>query len=219
MCLAHLRSGHDLVQGRRMKVSAPDIRSAVTHAESLTSAEFVVVGFARAHGHHGLSALFALAGALISLSFLLYTHLEIEHDAVLPLVVLGAVIGYAVSRVPPLLRLLVGQPDLMATTERAAAYSFLQHHVHTTTGRTGILVAHFAFERRTVVLADLGIERAMGTSTWEAIRQRCATHITTGGINAMGTALADLAWALQPKLPRTDNDDNELSDDMQHGGR
>jgi putative membrane protein len=202
-----------------MTTISPQVTAAVTQAESLTSAEFIVVGFARAHGHHGLSALAALAGALVSLSFLLYTHLEVEHDAVLPLVLLGSVICYVLSRVPSVLRVLVGQHDLMAACDRAAAHSFLQHHVHTTAGRTGILVAHFAFERRTIVLADIGIERSVGKATWDGIRVACIAMITATGISAIGPALHDMARALQPKLPRSDDDRNELSDDMQHGGR
>ena len=101
----------------------------------------------------------------------------------------------------------------MRTKARAA---FHDHGIADTRGRTGILVYVSRLERKAEVLADRGVREAVEAQAWEtaALAIRSAAGRRAPDAAALATAIASLGDLLQPVLPRSGDDVNELADEI-----
>ncbi len=119
-----------------------------------------------------------------------------------------------------LLMLLMPQPVRLAlvprTVKRERAHrhaieQFLAQNLHTTAGRTGVLIFVSVAERYAEVLADTGIDAKVPEGTWQTIVDRLTARISEGrpadgfaeAIHAAGKHLAE-------HFPPGSNDPNEL---------
>ena len=121
---------------------------------------------------------------------------------------------------PPQLAEEAGDPVLQFEQEERAVEAFrigrrVARGVADTRGRTGVLLYVGVSERRAVVLADLGVRRAAPAEPWArataAIDQAVARGEPASALPPLILALADLCSAC---LPRQDDDENELSDEV-----
>lgn len=99
--------------------------------------------------------------------------------------------------------------------ERRASDQFLAQNLHTTSGRTGVLIFVSALERRAVICADTAIDSVVAPGVWQTIVDRLTDAIgndqpTEGFIRAIDDIGALLAQHFPPGSP----DDNALPDHL-----
>ncbi len=205
------------------------IEQAVADAESKTSAEIVPV-LATASGRYDRAEdLIGLwTGAVfLAVTWFLFRNAQMEADwgiawgryelpALLAALVLGFVVGVvAGTRIAWLRRLFTPQAQMREEVDLSAREAFVDWRVHRTGADTGVLVYISLFERMTAVLADGAALDALGQ---EGLQGLCADLTAVLQSPAPGAGLCQflgkLGDELAPKLPRSDDDKNELPDNL-----
>lgn len=192
------------------------VKSAVKEIEQQTSAE-VVVAVAPESGYYRAADLYA--GALCSFAalcvFLYHPH---PFDfTFLPFELLAAFgVGMLLSMgVPPVRRALTTRRVRYEQVQVAARAAFVDHNVHMTRARTGVLVFVSWFERRVIVVADVGVPLDEIADRWEALAERLDGAIKKGNPETFLSSLRYFGAVLAEVLPRSPDDENELPDDVQ----
>jgi len=115
----------------------------------------------------------------------------------------------------PLRIALVPRAVKRARAHRHAMEQFLAQNLHTTKGRTGILLFVSAAEHYAEVIADEGIYAKVPAETWDGVVAILTDHISRGksadGFVAAITACADI---LAEHFPPGSADKNELPDHL-----
>jgi putative membrane protein len=192
-----------------------EVRDRIVAIEKRTGAELVVTVGGRS-GHYGHAD--ALFGALCSLSVLLvyYFHpAPLPDDVSLATAILCYPAGMLVARaISPLRRLFCRKRLLRDNLRREARARFVDQGIGGTTGRTGVLIYVSRFERGAEVVADAGIPvEAMGLAWQDAIRS-VDTAARRSRVADFLAALDKLGDALAAAVPRSDDDRNELPDEV-----
>jgi putative membrane protein len=188
------------------------VKSAVGALEKDTRAEVVVaVRPCSASYRHTDLAVGAFVALLVLCVFLYhprpfdFTFLPLE---LLASFAFGAVVT---ASVPALRRALTSRRLMRQSAELAARAAFVDLGVHRTKGRSGVLVFVAAFERRVVVLTDMGVPtEAMGEG-WKDCCARLEARARKGPTELVA-ALVELGPLLAKALPRMADDENELAD-------
>lgn len=191
------------------------VEAAVRAVESQTSVEVVVAVRPSSGTYRHTDYLVGGFVAMTVLCVFLY-HPEPFDWTYLPLEVLAsALFGVLVSAwFDPLRRLLTSR-TLMSDNATARARSFfVEQQLSRTRDRTGVLVFLSVFERRVVVVCDIGVdEAALGTAFADAKRKlERAVGGFGGGVDAFVPALLSLGPIFAGALPRRADDVNELPD-------
>ena len=187
--------------------------AAVQAVESRTSAELVVVVRLRSgtypEAHHRAGALLAM----IVLLLLLFLPQEFAVAGIPLQVGIAYALGFFAAKwAPPLERLLASRAQLAERTRLAAHAELETGGITKTRGRTGVLVYFSALERRTLVVADHGVEPALATAGFASAERAILDAAARLDPDAFVTALEALGPALEGPLPRGDDDENELDD-------
>lgn len=190
------------------------LHEAVRAAETRTVGEIVPVIVERSddHPHAGWLAALVFVGAG---SALLEPHLPWDHPAlVLAAQAALAVLGWALAKwSPSFARLYVSESRATHTAEEQAAQEFHLLELHRTEAQTGVLIFVSLFERRVIVLADRGVNSAVGPEHWDAVDRAVLDGIRAGslrdglleGIRLTGDVLAQ-------HFPSPDGGRNQLPD-------
>ena len=189
------------------------IEEVVGSIETRTDAEVVVVANLRSDAWPELGLRAALLVTGLVLSIVVWSPWTF-HVGWLPLelLVLGWVSAWAVKTSPRALRLLIGRQRIRARVEESAAAAFHTEAVHSTRGRTGVLVFLSCLEERVVLIADAGVEgRVPGgllhTIHWgrdSDLHRSSDLASLVEGLQALGEVLAD-------HIPPLDDNPDELS--------
>ena len=190
--------------------------SAIKAVEARSSAEVVIAVEPRAHSyiHVGLAA--AIVAATAFVAFLLFSPwpFPLWQFLAMPLAG-GTTVGLVVARVPALGRAFSGLAARNAAVEKAAAASFFERGVRLTSDRVGILVFVSLYECQARVLCDVGVTDAVPTEDWANAIARVTETVSAGQDGAaLAGRIEDLADILEPALPRSDDDINELADEV-----
>jgi putative membrane protein len=192
------------------------VTSTIKAIEGRTSAE-IVVTLRDASGHYRHADYLAgLIVAFAGLCFFLYYPADFRVDffplETLALFALGAASS---AFLPPLRRLLSARSLRERNVLGAARAAFVEQGISRTKRRTGILVFVSMLERRVELVADLGIDaEALGPAWKEAVARLADTLRGDPQIERFVEALGALAAPLEAALPRTDDDENELPDEV-----
>jgi putative membrane protein len=126
----------------------------------------------------------------------------------------GAVAALAARAVPALTRALVAPHAREAAARDRARALFVEHGVHGTRDRVGVLVLVSLLERRVELVPDAGIAARVAPSAWEdvlaamrpALSSRHTALAFTSGLDALERALAGAGLSPAPgagnELPR-----------------
>jgi putative membrane protein len=190
--------------------------ASVKGVEACTSAE-VVVAVRKRSGRYGVLAYhFGLGLAALVVGFLLvspttYSVATIALEGILAFG-LGAILA---ANFDTILRLLSRPSTIDSNMNGAARAAFFDLGISRTSGRNGILVYVSLFERRCVVLTDLGIEPASLEPGWSAAMRELDQAVKHRKLPAFQRALLSLGPVLGNVHPRSADDVNELPDEVQ----
>jgi putative membrane protein len=155
------------------------ISAAIVKAEKATSGEIVAVVAAQSDSYAYAPFLWAaLIALLVPWPFIFFTWWPIQWIYLLQLVVFAAL--------ATLLTLGGWRHRLVPTSVKRhhahgrAVEQFLVQNLHTTEGRTGVLIFVSVAERYAEILADKGIHAKVPTATWQSIIDELTTAIGHG---------------------------------------
>ena len=189
---------------------------AVKAVEAQTSAEIVISvrptsGNYRATDYHVGFVALGVVVAYLLVAPQVFSLGQIALEGVGAFVV-GALLS---ANVAPLRRRLVRRATLQKNVEIAGRAAFYELGISRTSGRNGLLVFVSAFERRCVVVPDIGIDlEALGGGYHEAC-EAMDQAIATLDLEAFAAAVERLGPILEKTMPRAEDDVNELPDEVQ----
>jgi putative membrane protein len=174
------------------------IADAIATAERATSGEIVAV-VAEASGSY-LAASFMWAGIAalaVPLPLIHWTWWPIQTIYLVQIAVFAALALLFNYR--PLRLALTPRRTKHRLAHRRAVEQFLAQNLHTTPGRTGVLIFVSVAERYAEIVADAEINRHVPVETWTGIVNDLTSHIADGqastgflrAIQTVGTLLAD----------------------------
>jgi putative membrane protein len=193
-----------------------DARAAFKHAietiENASAVEVVVAVRRQSSGYRHANVVIAAAMAFIGLAVMLYAEDEFSLPSILidPFVVALAA-GALVEVLPWAKRHLTTTGARRRLVARAARAHFIDHGVHATTGRSGLLVYISWLERQVALVADLGLARALRPGVLASAEQDLTGEMRGGGA-AVARRLEALADTMAKAMPHSPDDVNELPD-------
>jgi putative membrane protein len=173
------------------------IEDAISRAEKETSGEIIVVVASASGRYFGIGVMWAALVALgAPLPLIWLTKWPGEHIYLAQLAVFA--LGLALIQWEPFRFALVPKSVKRATAHGRAVEQFLAQPLHTTKGRTGVLIYVSFAERFAGVIADNAIYREVPRETWEQVVRELTGHLSRGArdkgliatIDACGKLLA-----------------------------
>ena len=186
------------------------ISEAITNAERQTSGEIVVVVAAQSDGYHYVPPLVAgIVSLLVPWVLIFFTQLGLVSIYLTQLAVFFAITA---ALMPAAIRIALVPPSIKRLhAHRRAVEQFLVQNLHTTSGRTGVLLFVSVAERYAEIIADKGINERVAPGTWKGIIDHLTAAIG-GGRPADGfvTAIAAIGTTLAKHFPPGSQAPNEL---------
>jgi putative membrane protein len=205
-------SERDFFNDEAKRASAASVRA----VEAQTSAE-VVVAVRKRSGRYGvLSYHFGLGLAALVVLVLLVAPTVYSVEAIALEGVLAFALGSALAASFESVRRTISRGStLSANVEGAARAAFFDLGISRTSGRSGILVYVSLFERRCVVLTDIGIEPAKLEPGWRSAALALEAAVKRRDLPAFQQSLTSFGPLLARFYPRSADDVNELPDEVQ----
>jgi putative membrane protein len=186
------------------------IEDAITRAEAKTRGEIVVVVAAASGRYYGVALMWAALAALtVPLPLILFTDWPVEHIYLAQLAVFALGVLFMQSE---RVRFALVPPGVKrARAHEKAVEQFLVQNLHTTSGRTGILIYVSFAERFAEVIADAAVYEKVSPETWvevvDLLIERLALGRRTEGLIA---AVEACGLILAEHFPPRRDDQNEL---------
>ncbi len=155
------------------------IAEAISSAERKTSGEIVAVLTRESATYRHVPILIAALLALfVPWPLIYFTWWPVQWIYILQLAVFIAVVVLAWPR--SVRYRLVPRSVLRERAHRRAVEQFLVQNLHTTQGRTGVLIYVSVAEKYAEIIADTAIESKVSKATWQAIVDDLTAHIGAG---------------------------------------
>lgn len=186
---------------------------AVKSVESRTAAE-IVIAVRRVSGEYRVVDLsFGAVIALLMLAFLWFSPIAFDPAMISVNVVLAFVLAVVLCANVGFFRRLLAGKRCRANAELSAKAAFVDLGISKTTGRTGILVYVSMFERTAVIIPDVGVDRA-AIEGFAAVESAIANAARAADFDGFIKAVESFGPTLEPALPRSADDVNELPDEV-----
>ncbi len=173
------------------------IATAIANAEVKTSGEIVAVIAANSSEYLYVPFMWAaLVALLVPWPFIHFTWMTVQMIWLMQLAVFVALLVILMFR--PIRYALVPAATKRLRAHRRGVEQFLAQNLHTTEGRTGVLLFVSVVERYAEVLADAGIHKKVSEAEWQSIVDKLTAAIGEGraaegfvaAIDAIGGKLA-----------------------------
>ncbi|HYK88541.1 MAG TPA: hypothetical protein VE398_07210 [Acidobacteriota bacterium] len=191
------------------------IEEAIRKAEAKTSGEIVfAVADASAHYQHATiqGAVIGMAAAAAAYLALTATH---SITALLWIELISFASLQALLPHLPWRRYLIPRRELDARVHEAAFMQFYSSGLYHTRESNGVEIYLSIFERRVVVIGDMGIHEKMGNPHWDEVRDTIIRGIKQGKAGeGIAAAIETCGSALSKHFPHRADDTNELSDQV-----
>lgn len=191
----------------------PGLEAIVGDLESESSAEIVVVVTPQSGNYRDIDHLVGFVSSALFLFFALHSTVEFHVDTIL-LWMIGvyALTTYLGRKLSPIRRWLTSEARRRAQAVQCAQSSFVKNRVSSTRDRTGILLYLSAFEREAVLLTDTGVVACIPPSEFHRLERTCSSQDSLKTFQKVVLEeLPGLKSTLSQKLPRKEDDENELS--------
>jgi putative membrane protein len=202
--------------------AAERVRARVASLESARGVEVVTAVVARADSYPEVPwKAFALGVSLAALAETILALLEPEWGAfhavaetAVAVLVAGSVFALASIWITPLARIFISAERRKVETRQYAQALFLEHDLHRTRRRDGILILVSLLEREIIVLADHRVSEGIGQGALDQVVATVTVALSRASIgDALLSGLARLEEILQQHGFRAPSGDaNELPD-------
>jgi putative membrane protein len=190
------------------------ISAAITAAERKTSGEIVAVIANASDNYLYVPFMWAaLVALLVPWPLIHFTWIAVQWIFLIQLLVFVALVAllwprhFRVALVPRTIR--------MMHAHRRATEQFLVQNLHTTEGRTGVLLFVSVAERHAEILADKGIDDRVPEGTWQEIVDEMTSHISDGrAADGFVKAIENAGRHLAQHFPPGAANPNELPDHL-----
>jgi putative membrane protein len=186
------------------------IAEAISRAESKTSGEIVVVVASASSRYFAIGVMWAALAALtVPLPLIWLTKWPVEHIYLIQLAIFAA--GLALLQWEPLRLALVPRSVKHARAHERAVEQFLVQNLHTTRGRTGVLIYVSFAERFAEMIADDGIYKKVPHTVWGEVVRDLTHHLGRGAReHGLIAAIAACGKILAAHFPPGRHDTDEL---------
>lgn len=193
---------------------AQRISDAITQAERMTSGEIVAVVAESSDSYLYVPFLWAaLIALLVPWPLIHYTWMQVQYIYVIQLVVFAALVALLWPK--SVRTALVPRTLRQSHAKRRATEQFLVQNLHTTAGRTGVLIFVSVAERHAEILADHGIDAKVPAGTWQTIVDGLTRDIGDGrAADGFVGAIQATGEHLARHFPPGALDPNELPDHL-----
>lgn len=194
-------------------------KQAIEAVENASAVEVVVAVRRRSHRYLHANVVVGALLAFIGLAVMLFANHTFSLSSILidPFVV-ALLAGGVVELTPAVKRLLTTPAARRREVERAARATFVERGVHHTMGRSGLLVYCSWVEQQIALVADVGLAEALPEGAFAKL-EAALTEVMARGGAAVARVLAASADQMATALPHSENDVNELPDDIDEGPR
>ncbi len=198
-------------------ISANDaerISAAITHAERGTSGEIVAVVAEQSSRYQHIPFMWAaLLAQIVPWPLIHFTWMKVQWIFLIQLLVFLALLALAWH--PKVRMSLVPRSIANANARRRASEQFLAQNLHTTAGRTGVLLFVSIAEQRVEIIADSGIDARVPKGTWQTIVDDFTREIGAGRpVDGFVHAIRRIGEHLAEHFPPGSIDPNELPDHL-----
>lgn len=190
------------------------ISTAIANAERTTSGEIVAVVADASDTYYYVPFMWsALAALLVPWPLIHFTWISVQWIYLAQLLTFLLLLAALWPR--NIRTALVPKSVRDSHVMRRATEQFLSQNLHTTPGRTGVLIFVSVAERHAVILADKGINDRVAAGTWQTVVDQLTRDIgerrpTDGFVRAIG----DVGQRLAEHFPPAAFDPNELPDHL-----
>jgi len=190
------------------------IAEAITETEKATSGEIVAVVAAESSTYLYAPFLWAsVIALLVPWPLILWTWWPSTWIYLAQVATFAIVLAATLPR--PVRYWLVPRSIKRARAHRRAMEQFLVQNLHTTAGRTGVLIFISAAERHAEIVADAAIEARVPKGTWHEIVTRLTAAFGAGRhTDGFIAAIAEVGGHLETHFPPGSCDANELPDHL-----
>jgi len=186
------------------------IADAISRAESKTSGEIVVVVAEASGRYYGIALMWAALAALtVPLPLIFFTNWPVEFIYLMQLAVFALAVLFAQWKT---IRLALVPGGIKRThAHQRAVEQFLAQNLHTTAGRTGVLIYLSFAERYAEIIADRAIDEQVPPETWEQMVDRLTQHLARGErMKGLFAIMEECGSTLAEHFPPGSIDRNEL---------
>ena len=190
------------------------IAGAITSAEKKTAGEIVAVIAAQSSTYLYAPFLWAsLAALLVPWPLIYFTWWPVQWIFFIQLIVFLVLLALMLPR--PIRYRLVPNSVKRSRAHQHAIEQFLVQNLHTTRGRTGVLIFVSVAERHAEILADTGIDAKVPKGTWQEIVDHLTAEIGRGKpADGFVHAIEAVGRHLTKHFPPGSADPNELPDHL-----
>ncbi len=191
------------------------IKAIIETAEAKTSGEFVPVILKSsdqyAAAHYRLALI--LSGFMATAT---YYFLDMTDPIILIWASLaGLLLGYLLCFIPTVKKVFITQDEIAEETYQRALQAYFELGITNTKRRTGVMIFLSLMERRVFILADAGINQVVGENYWDQQVSTLVNSIKQNDfITGMETVIGQIGEKLKENFPITDDDTNELTDQL-----
>ncbi len=190
------------------------ITEAIARAEKATSGEIVAVVAAASSSYLYAPFLWAsVVALLVPWPLILWTWWPAAWIYLAQVAAFAVVLGATLPR--PVRYWIVPGSIKRARAHRRAIEQFVAQNLHTTSGRTGVLIFLSLAERHAEIVADAAIEARVAAGTWQDIVTRLTAQFTAGRhTEGFVAAIEEVGGHLATHFPPGSCDANELPDHL-----
>ena len=190
------------------------ISAAITAAERKTSGEIVAVVTEASDSYLYVPFMWAaLAALIVPWPLIHFTWMTVQWIFAIQLLVFFVLLALLWPR--HIRTALVPKSIRAAHAHQRATEQFIAQNLHTTEGRTGVLIFVSIAERHAEILADKGIDDRVSSGTWQAIVDELTSEISEGrAANGFIRAIERAGKHLSEHFPPGTANPNELPDHL-----
>jgi putative membrane protein len=186
------------------------VSAAIETVERKTSGEIVAVVAAESSSYLHIPFMYAaLIALIVPWPFIHYTWMSVHWIWALQLLAFAVLVTVMMSR--NIRYRLVPSSTKQLAAHRRAVEQFLTQNLHTTEGRTGVLIFVSVAERYAEILADSGIHKKVPKEDWVAIVNTLTDRIGDGqAADGFVTAVEAVGERLAKHFPAGSADPSKL---------
>ncbi len=190
------------------------IAEAISTAEQKTSGEIVAVVAGESSTYLYAPFLWAsVVALLVPWPLILWTWWPSAWIYLAQVIAFALVLAFTVPR--PIRYRLVPARIKRARAQRRAMEQFVAQNMHTTQGRTGVLIFVSVAERHAQIVADTGIHQRVPEGTWQGIVNQLTRAFGAGRpVEGFVQAIEEVGRHLAAHFPPGSCDANELPDHL-----